>query len=250
MKKILAILLMTAMLISVAACKNKSEKNDLPEDQETQLTNENIESPEVPESLEAGDDQEGADGEDEPGSNILVAYFSRVGNTHWKDGVDAVTSASLNVRGSEYAGNAQLLAEMAQQVTEGDLFLVKTEDKYPSDYTATTDLVRVQQSADARPALRSHVENMEAYDTVILVYPIWWGHLPQPMFTFLEEYDFSDKKILPICTHGGSYLGQSITDIMELCPGATVLVGLAVDADDAANAQDEVEEWISNAGIV
>ena len=55
---------------------------------------------------------------------------------------------------------------------------------------------------------------------------------------------------MPISTHGGSYLGQSITDIMELCPGAAVLVGLAVDADNAANAQTEVEEWIGNSGII
>lgn len=70
-----------------------------------------------------------------------------------------------------YVGNAQHLAQMAQQATGGDLFLIQTEDIYPSDYRETTDLATEEQNSDARPALISHVENMDQYDIIVLIYP-------------------------------------------------------------------------------
>lgn len=81
-------------------------------------------------------------------------------------------------------------------------------------------------------------------------YPNWWGTLPQPVFTFLEEYDFSGKTILPLCTNEGSRLGQSESDIASICPDAQLLDGLSVRGSDAGSAQTEVEEWIGNSGIL
>ena len=183
-------------------------------------------------------------------SNILIAYFSRVGNMNFDENIDAVTSASVNMDGSNVSGNAQLLAEMAQKVTSGDLFFIETVGKYPADYRGTTDQAKTEQNEDARPELSSHVENMDEYDTVILIYPSWWGTLPQSVFTFLEEYDFSGKTILPLCTHEGSRLGRSESDIASICPDARLLDGLSVKGSDAGSAQTEVEEWISNSGIL
>ncbi len=40
-------------------------------------------------------------------SNILIAYFSRMGNTDFPDDIDAVTSASLLKSGGELYGNTQ-----------------------------------------------------------------------------------------------------------------------------------------------
>ena len=183
-------------------------------------------------------------------SNILVAYFSRVGNTVWEEGIDAVTSASLNVVNGEFAGNAQLLAQMAQEATGGDLFLIQCADTYPSDYRETTDVAADEQKDNARPDLASHVENMDSYDTIVLIYPNWWGDLPMPLCSFLEEYDFSGKTILPLCTHEGSRMGSSEKTIASLCPDATLLDGLAVRGRDAAAAQNNVETWINQSGIL
>lgn len=184
------------------------------------------------------------------GSHILVAYFSRIGNTVFEPDVDAVTSASINVQNGEFFGNAQLLAQMAQEATGGDLFLIETVETYPSAYRDTTDLASVEQAQSARPALASHVENMDDYDTIILIYPNWWGTLPMPLYTFLEEYDFSGKTILPLCTHEGSRMGSSESAIASLCPDATLLGGLAVRGGSAASAQADVESWINNSGIL
>ena len=167
-----------------------------------------------------------------------------------EDGVDLVTSASVNLNGDSINGNAELLARMAQEVTGGDLFFIETADKYPAQYRATTDQASTEQSQNARPALVSHVENMDEYDTIILIYPNWWGTLPQALFTFLEEYDFSGKTILPLCTHEGNRMGRSESDIAALCPNATLLEGLAVRGSSVPSAQSDVEAWIAASGIL
>ncbi|WP_269848646.1 flavodoxin [Methanosarcina horonobensis] len=69
---------------------------------------------------------------------------------------------------------------------------------------------------------------MKSYEAVFIGYPNWWGTIPRPVAAFLSKHDFSGKTIVPFCTHEGSRLGRSITDITRLCPQSTVLNGLAV----------------------
>lgn len=61
----------------------------------------------------------------EQSSNILIAYFTRVGNTDFPEDVDIVTSASLQYVSGELKGNTQLIAEYIQDIIGGDLFLIR-----------------------------------------------------------------------------------------------------------------------------
>ena len=241
MRKVFATLLAFTVLASMTACSNSN--NNSPIQNGASLTG-------TPSSNGTQNNSTVNSTQNGGSSNILVAYFSRVGNTNWENGVDAVASASLNVQNGEYVGNAEVLAKMAQQATGGDLFLIQTVNTYPSDYRKTTDKAKDEQNDNARPALASHVENMDAYDTIVLIYPNWWGTLPQPLFTFLEEYDFSGKTILPLCTHAGSSMGSSERDISRLCPNATLLDGLAVAGSGVNSARSNVEAWINDSCIL
>ena len=64
--------------------------------------------------------------------------------------------------------------------------------------------------------------------------------------TFLEEYDFTGKTIVPFCSHGGSRLGRGPQDIAALCPGAELLDGLAVSGSAVSGAQGDVQAWLDN----
>ena len=265
-KRIVSAMLSFVLAIGMTACGNSDGQSDSRQDATEQIEDHSAEdstvdltSEPVVEEQERGVEAENpenmTDGTETVGteaaeSNILIAYFSRVGNMNFDENIDAVTSASVNMDGSNVSGNAQLLAEMAQKMTGGDLFFIETVEKYPAEYRGTTDQAKTEQNDDARPKLSSHVENMDAYDTIVLIYPNWWGTLPQSVFTFLEEYDFSGKTILPLCTHEGSRLGRSESDIASICPDARLLDGLSVKGSDAGSAQTEVEEWISNSGIL
>jgi flavodoxin len=176
------------------------------------------------------------------GKRVLVVYFSRVGSSRSFAGVDAVASASLP------KGNTIVVAGMIRERVGGEGFQIVTVQPYPSQYRDTTDLARKEQDAKARPRLGSHVANMKDYDLIFLGYPIWWGTLPMPVCSFLEEYDFSGKTIIPFCTNGGSGLGRSEKDIAALCPRARLLGGLAVSASGAASARAEVLAWLAGLG--
>lgn len=54
-------------------------------------------------------------------SNILIAYFSRWGNTDYPTDIDASTSASV-VIDKECFGTTEYVAQMIQQTIGGDFF--------------------------------------------------------------------------------------------------------------------------------
>jgi len=101
-----------------------------------------------------------------------------------------------------------------------------------------------------RPKLKTKVENMELYNVIFVGYPNWCDTIPMPVATFLSEYDFSGKTVVPFCTNEGSGLGRSVTDIAKLCPQSTILGGLAVRGGHVKNAQNEVSEWLRELGII
>lgn len=163
----------------------------------------------------------------------LIAYYSRAGNNYV--GGDIV---NLPV------GNTEVAAAMIRQLAGGDIFRIDTVKKYPADYTETTKIARQELRQDARPELTDHAGEMDDYDVIYLGYPNWWGTMPMAVFTFLEEYDFSGKTILPFCTNEGSGMGQSEADIRKLCPGATVKKGLPIIGGNVKRAGKDIKAWI------
>ena len=65
-----------------------------------------------------------------------------------------------------------------------------------------------------------------------------------PVYTFLESYDFSGKKMVPFCTHEGSGMGHSEKDIAKVCPKATILEGIAIHGTSASSAESKVSSWM------
>jgi len=166
-------------------------------------------------------------------NKILIAYYSRKGQNY-------VGNRIVNLA----VGNTEVAAKMAQELTGGDLFEIQTVKSYPVDYTETTEVATVEKRTNARPELSTHVGNMDQYDTIILGYPNWWSTFPMAVFTFLEEYDFSGKTILPFCTHEGSGLGNSVGDIKRVCPAPTVEKGLAIQGSSVKNAKETLKTWL------
>lgn len=74
--------------------------------------------------------------------------------------------------------------------------------------------------------------------------------MPQALYTFLEEYDFSGKTIIPFCPHGGSGFSRTISTIAELQPGANVMEqGLSISRNSVTDAQSDVENWVAGLGF-
>ena len=66
-----------------------------------------------------------------------------------------------------------------------------------------------------------------------------------PLYTFLEEYDFSGKTIIPFTVHGGSGFSRTIQTIQQLQPQAAVVEeGLAISRNSVTEAEASVREWM------
>ena len=100
-----------------------------------------------------------------------------------------------------------------------------------------------EKAANARPEIKGSVENMAEYDTIFVCFPNWCGTAPMCVFTFLEHYDLSGKKIIPLCTHEGSGLANAPRDLEKSCPGAQVLEGLAVRGHQVAESFEQIAAW-------
>lgn len=168
----------------------------------------------------------------------LIAYFSRMGDNYVSGSI-----VSLPV------GNTEVAARMIQTLTGSDLFKIDPVKDYPSDYTKTTKVARQELRQGARPALSGRVDRMEDYDVILLGYPNWWSTMPMAVCTFLETYDLSGKTILPFCTHEGSGMGHSESDLKKLCPGAKVLKGLPIVGGNVPNAGNEIAPWLRKSGV-
>lgn len=73
--------------------------------------------------------------------------------------------------------------------------------------------------------------------------------MPMAVWTFLESFDFSSKTILPLCTHEGSGLGRSESDIRRLCPGANLGKGLSIVGGKVHQARLAIERWVREQGF-
>lgn len=93
----------------------------------------------------------------------------------------------------------------------------------------------------SRPEIANQVADMDAYDTVIIGFPIWWGVAPRIIETFLESYDFSGKTILPFVTSGGSGVGRSDKELQKNVSG-DVKWGKGVQINRPNEA--EIKKWL------
>ena len=166
----------------------------------------------------------------------LIAYFSRAGQNYVRGNI-----VNLPV------GNTQVIAEkLHQQITDAKLFHIESAEGYSDDYMTCTEEAKQELRENARPALKADLSPDE-YDTIILGYPNWWGTMPMAVKTWLDSHDFKGKKIVPFCTHEGSGLGHSVSDLRKALTTADVIEGVAIHGSDVAMAEREVNKIVESA---
>lgn len=155
---------------------------------------------------------------------ILIAYFSEGGNT----------------RG---------IAKEIKSQTGADIFEIKMKKPYSSDYDTLLNQTQKAQNTQSRPKLKNHVKNMKQYDIVLLGYPNWWASIPMPVASFLEEYNFKGKTVIPFCSNGGGKFGQTLTAVAKLLPNTMMGEGMTIEYDGGSSLPSRVKKWLKKNGI-
>lgn len=178
------------------------------------------------------------------GKKALVVYFSMPETDNPQNMTREEENSTVVING-KVLGNTQYVAQLIQEMTGGDIFRILPQKPYPTDHRTLVDLAREEQEQDARPAIVGKIEEPEAYDTIFIGYPNWWGDMPMILYTFLEQYDFSGKTLIPFCTHGGSGFSRTIRTIQDKQPGATVIRnGYSLSRSRMERAPSGVAEWL------
>lgn len=154
-------------------------------------------------------------------SKALVAYFSASGET------------------------AKVAEKLAGEIG-GELFEIQPEIPYTDadlDWQDKKSRSSIEMGdVNCRPAIRSKVEEMSQYDVVFVGFPIWWYREPSIIDTFMEEYDFSGKTVVPFATSGMSPIGDSGKNMQALAPGAKVEKGKRFEVSTSGKA---LADWAS-----
>ena len=214
-KKIVRMGIVIIIAVTLGACTN----GDLP----TKESKDSLVEKKVEPVSETSDVEIGESGSDD--TDILIAYFS-------------------------WSGNTKQLAGMIQEQVGGELFEIEPETPYTDDINELSGISLQEQRDNIRPALISVLEDISQYEVIFIGYPNWWNNMPMPVFTFLEEYDFSGKTVIPFTTYGNGVWGRSVNSIQEMLPGSVILDGLAIQEHELQNAPSKVSEWLKELGMI
>lgn len=158
-------------------------------------------------------------------SSILVAYFSPTGAT-------------------------ARLAHGLAGVLGADLYEIKARPPYSvgdlnwQDKRSRSSLEMA--NPESRPEIAGGCANMAAYKTVFVGFPIWWHQAPRIIETFLEQYNFAGKSLVPFATSGGSPLGDTENILEKICPAANWLPGRRLNA---VASEADLRAWTESLGI-
>ncbi|PLW76597.1 flavodoxin [Cohaesibacter celericrescens] len=184
-------------------------------------------------------------------NKILVAYFSQPEDVSL-DGVDAVSGASLLKKNQQIFGATQYIAQLIGDELGTDLYRIEPTRAYPRAHEPLVDLASKEKGDRIRPAIQRPIPDLDQYDTIFVGYPIWWYQMPMILYTFLEENDFSGKKIIPFSTHGGSRLSGTVQAIQSLQPNADVETdAFSISRDDVAknSTEDILVNWLNDISV-
>jgi flavodoxin len=146
------------------------------------------------------------------------------------------------------SGITARVARNLAKVAGADLYEIKPVEPYTDkdlnwmDQNARTTIEMKDKTF--RPPMVKDDPHLEKYDTIFLGFPIWWYVAPTIVNTFLETYDFSNKKIIVFATSGGSGLGGTIENLKpSAAKSAEFIQGKMLNHNPSP---EVLKEWVAS----
>ena len=162
----------------------------------------------------------------------LIIYFSRADENYFGGEMKYIDK-----------GNTEIIAEYIRDITGADMFKVEPLSPYPANYMECIEEAKVRTKEHNAP-IKENVPDISGYEVIYVGSPIYWGGMPEELFTALKGLDYSGKVVRPFTTHEGSGLSGVPRQLKEICVGAEVLDGLAIIGSQVKNSKQKVEDWI------
>ena len=163
----------------------------------------------------------------EPESTILVVFYSATGNT-------------------------RRVAEFVSDELGADTFELLPVDPYSDDDLNWMDLSSRVSAEHSDESLRDvelrsiEVPNWDAYETVLVGYPIWYVGASWVLNTFVKGNDFSGKKVIPFCTSTNAGIGRSGSNLAAMAGTGDWQDGMRfIEQED----ESVIRDWASGLGL-
>ena len=131
------------------------------------------------------------------------------------------------------SGKTRREAEKLAEKLGADLYEIKPQNPYSEEelkwWIDGCRSVAETLDKDFRPAIVDDDAHIELYDTIYLGFPIWCYVAPRIVNTFLEKYDFSNKKIILFATSGGSRWGKTVEELRVSVPDSCEIIASTVN---------------------
>ena len=163
----------------------------------------------------------------------LIIYFSRADENYFDGEMKYIDK-----------GNTEIIAEFIQEFTGADMFKVEPKVPYSADYMECTREAQERTSSHNAEIIES-IPDVSPYEVIYIGSPVYWGGMPEEMFTALKGTDFTGKTIRVFVTHEGSGLSSIPAQVKSICQGATILDdAIAIRGTDCKNSKNRLEQWI------
>ena len=240
---ITALMLCMLLIVGTTACGQTNTENKTSDTQQTEAALSESTGPEAEVSSESAALTESEVPETSVQETAEVHTDENAGESV-KDTLVVVFSATGTTKG---------VADKIAAITDADIYEIKAAEPYSDADLNWNDSssrsTKEQNDSSVRPEIGSETISLEGYKTIFIGYPIWWASIPMPIASFLEEYDFSGKQIIPFCSHGGGRFGQSLTAIAKLAPDANMGEGLSVHYSGGSSLPEDIADWLKTNGI-
>lgn len=163
----------------------------------------------------------------------LVIYFSRADENYFGGEMRYVDK-----------GNTEVIADYIKDITGADLFKVEPSIPYSKNYMECIEEAKVRTKTHNAP-IKESIKDISSYDVIYVGSPIYWGGMPEELFTALSPLDFTGKIVRPFTTHEGSGLSSVPRQLESICVGAKVLDGLAIVGSQVNSSKSIVEAWVN-----
>ena len=153
---------------------------------------------------------------------VLVAYFSRSGNT-------------------------ERVAIAIAEHTDGVLYRIERKEPYPDDFKDCASEAKSELNDSIFPALRDTIVDFDKYDVILVGCPVWWHTAPMPVLSFLKKsgYDFSGKIVVPFCSYANMFPYETLLEIVNATPNSLHPNGFISEEGDTTG----IAQWLDDINL-
>ena len=162
---------------------------------------------------------------------------------------EATLVAYFAVKGKELsAATAKISAKIEKLLTEKgikyDQFAIVPVEEYPSDPANFELATKAEKDAHARPELVGKYSGMKDVKDIFLVVPNWYNSMPQAVFTFLDDYDFSEKRIVPVVVHSGDGIDHVVDELRKFVHKVWVMPAVEISDKNVDSCDAEIAKAV------